>query len=221
MIVMLEDAFKFYYKATKLKDMLRQGAVQWDIDKNRLESIAEHTYGCMILAIGLQSELDLNIDLGKTLEMITIHELEELFIGDITPLDNIDKKSLKTKARQAVCSLVEKLGRKEKLIELTDDFNNSNSEEAKFAKAVDKLECVLEFKKYQDLGQVSLEHLKPEMLSNKYLKAFVESGKYDLADIFFLYHMSAFKDYGIDEEYWYKHLKPLKLPQAKNELDKQ
>ena len=45
---MLKDAFKFYYKATKLKDMLRQGAVQWDVHKKRLESIAEHTYGCMI-----------------------------------------------------------------------------------------------------------------------------------------------------------------------------
>ena len=40
---MLDDAFKFYYTATKLKDMLRQGAVQWNVNKPRLESIAEHT----------------------------------------------------------------------------------------------------------------------------------------------------------------------------------
>lgn len=208
---MLKDAFKFYYKATELKDMLRQGAVQWEVDKKRLESIAEHTYGCMILAIALQSELKLDIDLGKTLEMITIHELEELAIGDITPLDNTDKKELKTKARNAVYSFVHDLDQCDKLMELTDEYNLCNTQEAKFAKAVDKLECVLEFKKYQDLGQVSLSHLKPEMLDNKYLKTYVDSGKYDLADIFFLYHMPAFKDYGIDEEYWYTKLKPLGL----------
>ena len=208
---MLKDAFKFYYKATELKDMLRQGALQWEVDKKRLESVAEHTYGCLILAISLQSELKLNIDLGKTLEMLAIHELEELAIGDVTPLDHIDKKTLKEKARNAVYSFVKDLDQSDKLMKLTDEFNICISEEAKFAKAVDKLECVLEFKKYQDLGQVSLSHLKPGMLDNKFLKAYVDSGKYDLADIFFLYHMPAFKEYGIDEEYWYTKLKPLKI----------
>ncbi len=208
---MLEDAFKFYYKATELKDMLRQGAVQWEVDKDRLESIAEHTYGCMILAISLQSELKLNIDLGKTLEMLTIHELEELAIGDVTPLDHIDKKTLKEKARKAVYSFVKDLNECGTLMSLTDEYNSCSTTESKFAKAVDKLECVLEFKKYQDLGQVSLSHLKKGMLDNKYLKAYVDSGKYDLADIFFLYHMPAFKEFGIDENYWYTKLKTLKL----------
>lgn len=103
---MKEDAFKFYFKATQLKDILRQGAVQWNVKKNRLESIAEHVYGCLILAISLHSELNLELDLGKTLEMLAIHELEELVIGDVTPLDNIDKKDLKDKAREAVFSFV-------------------------------------------------------------------------------------------------------------------
>lgn len=143
--------------------------------------------------------------------MLTIHELEKLVIGDVTPLDNIDKKSLKAKARLAVLNFVSNLKQKEKLINLTDEFNYQETEEAKFAKAIDKLECVLEFKKYHDLKQVSLANLKPEMLNNKYLKAYVESGKYDLADIFFLYHMPAFKEYGIDEDFWYNKLKPLQI----------
>lgn len=207
---MLIDAFEFYYKATELKDLLRQGAVQWNIKKDRLESIAEHIYGCNILAIALQSQLKLDIDLGKTLEMLTIHELEELAIGDITPLDNVDKKYLKEKARKSVLGFVEKLNNKDELMALTDDYNLQRTKEARFAKAVDKLECVLEFKKYQDLGQVSLKHLKQDMLKNKYLKAYVDSGKYDLADIFFDYHSPAFKDYGIDTKFWQEELKPLK-----------
>jgi len=208
---MLNDAFKFYYKAAELKDILRQGAVQWQIDKDRLESIAEHTYGTMILAISLKSELDLNINLGKVLEMLTIHELEELAIGDITPLDQIDKKALKDKSRSAVYSFVKNLKQCDTLMSLTDEYNSGVTDEAKFAKAVDKLECVLEFKKYQDLGQVSLSHLKPEMLGNKKVKNLVDSKKYDLADIFFLYHKSAFEYLGIDENYWFTRLKPLKI----------
>ena len=191
--------------------MLRQGAVQWQTNKNRLESIAEHTFGCMILAISLHSELKLSLDLGKTLEMITIHELEELFIGDITPLDNIDKKTLKIRARNEVINLVKNLSQKDTLILLTDEFNEGNSKEAESAKAVDKLECVLEFKKYQDLGQVSLSHLRPEMLKNKYLKAYVDEGKYDLADMFFMFHMPAYKSFGINEKFWQEKLKRIKF----------
>ena len=212
---MITDAIKFYYKATELKDMLRQGAVQWSVSKDRIESIAEHTFGCMILAIALHSELKLDIDLGKVLEILTIHELEELVIGDVIPLDNVDKQTLKERARKAVAEIVKDLNVSERLVELTDEYNNISSEEARFAKAIDKLECVLEFKKYQDLGQVSLAHLKPEMLSNKYLKAFVEDGKYDLADIFFIFHSPAFKDYGIDEKFWYEKLKNLDLNRDK------
>lgn len=212
---MLKDAFEFYYKATELKDLLRSGAVQWRVNKDRIESIAEHTYGCMILAISLQSELDLDVNLSKVLEMITIHELEELSIGDITPLDKIDKNSLKEKARESVYNLVKDLNCGDRLIRLIDEFEECETKEAKFAKAVDKLECVLEFKKYQDLGQVALSHVTEEMLENKYLKAYVDAGKYDLADIFFLFHMKAYKDFGIDEEYWFSKLKPLNCDQNK------
>ena len=60
---MLKDGIEFYYQACQLKDLLRQGAVQWGVKKERLESIAEHTYGCMILAIVLHSELKLDINL--------------------------------------------------------------------------------------------------------------------------------------------------------------
>lgn len=207
---MLKDGIEFYYQACQLKDLLRQGAVQWGVKKERLESIAEHTYGCMILAIALHSELKLDINLGKTLEMLAIHELEEIFIGDITPLSHIEKKNLDNKARKMVSSILQNLHQHDELLALTDEFNLNYSKEAKFARAVDKLECVLEFKKYQDNGQVSLENLTDDMLKNNHLKTLVESKKYDLADIFFIYHLPAYKDFGIDEKLWFNVLKQIK-----------
>lgn len=208
---MLNNAFAFYYKASELKDILRSGAIQWNVKKDRMESVAEHIYGCLILAIALKSELNIEVDLGKTLEMITIHELEELVIGDITPLDNVNKSDLEQKAKNAVEEIVSKLNFSNKLLNLTDEFNTCKSNEAKFARAIDKLECVLEFKKYQDKGQVSLDNVTEKMLENKRLREYVESEKYDLADIFFLFHMHAFEEYGINEEYWFKTLKNMKI----------
>ncbi len=207
----MQEAFKFYYKAIELKEMLRQGAVQWNVKADRLESIAEHTYGCMVLAIALHSELNIKVDLGKTLEMLAIHELEEIAIGDVTPLDQIDKKSLKDKARKFVYDFVKDLNQCEKLMDLTDEYNQKESQESLFANAVDKLECVLQFKKWQDLGHVSLANLTQDMLKNKKLKGFVDSGKYDLADIFFIYHKSAYEPFGINEDYWFKTLKNIKV----------
>ncbi len=208
---MLKDAIEFYYRAAELKDMLRQGAVVWNVNKDRYESIAEHTYGCIILSIALCSELSIDVNLGRVIEMLAIHEFEELAIGDVTPLSHINKDELKNEARLAVTEMLKNLNFKDELLSLTDEFNLAKTSDAKFAKAVDKLECVLEFKKYQDKGQVSLSHLKPDMLENKILKEYVVSGKYDLADIFFLYHMPAYESFGIDENFWFSTLKPLKL----------
>lgn len=207
---MIDNAFEFYYRATKLKDLLRQGAVEWNVNKERKESIAEHCFGCSMLAISLYSELNLELNLGKVLEIIAIHELEELFIGDITPLDNVDKKELQKSALIEIQKLVSPLKIGNEILKLTDEFNSVLSKEAEFAKAIDKLECVLEFKKYQDLGQVSLSHVTDEMLKNKYLKSYIDSGKYDLADIFFLYHMPAYEKFGIDQNYWFSHLKNIR-----------
>lgn len=208
---MLDDAIRFYYKATKLKDVLRQGAVMWQVSKDRMESIAEHTWGCMILAIALHSELKLELDLDRVLEMIAIHELEELTIGDITPLDEIEKSSLDATARAAVQDLIKDLNQKEHLISITDEFNARKTEEGRFAHAIDKLENVLEFKKYQDKGMVSVENATPKMLRNKLLKEYIDFGKYDVADIFFLFHLPAYEEYGIDEEYWFNKLKNMDI----------
>ena len=208
---MMDKGFKFYYEAIKLKDMLRSGALLWKVDRERIESIAEHTFGCMILAISLYSQLKLDIDIGKVLEMLTIHELEEIAIGDITPLDKVKKEDLVDKARAAVENLVKDLEYKDELIRLTDEFNFQESEESKFAYAIDKLECVLEFKKYHDLGQASVDSVTDEMLENERLKAYIDTGEYDIADIFFLFHLRAYEKYGIDEDYWFNHLKDLKI----------
>ena len=208
---MLDESFKFYYKAIKFKEMLRSGPIVWRVNKDRIESIAEHTFGCMILAISLYSQLKLEMDLGKVLEMLAIHELEELAIGDITPLDKVNKEDLIDTARKSVEELVEKLEYKDELMRLTDEFNYSKSIEAKFAKAIDKLECVLEFKRYHDNGQVSVDHVTDEMLENERLKAYIDTGEYDIADIFFLFHLKAYEEFGVDEDYWFNYLKDLKI----------
>ena len=204
---MLKEGFKFYYKVIKLKEILRQGYIKWGVKGDRIESVAEHVFGSMILAVSLYSQLKLSLDLNKVLEMITYHELEEIEIGDLTVFD--DKSSQKN--RKIIEKIVGDLNERKRIVALIDEFNMQESKEAKFARAVDKLECALQMKKYQDLGLVTIENVTPQMLENKRLKEYIDSGKYDLADIFFLWDLSSYEEYGITEELWFKELKKLKI----------
>ena len=56
------NVIRFYLIANRLKEKIRTGWIEIKISKERLESVAEHIYGCLILAIGLDSEYNLNLE---------------------------------------------------------------------------------------------------------------------------------------------------------------
>ena len=95
----IENALKFYLLAAKLKDMVRSGWAIWGVDRERVESVAEHVYGTCMLAIAINSELGLKLDLQKAMMMIVLHELEEVLIGDITVFDQMPKEEKKKNRR--------------------------------------------------------------------------------------------------------------------------
>ncbi|MDR0850430.1 MAG: HD domain-containing protein [Christensenellaceae bacterium] len=207
----IKNAIEFYYAATGLKELLRQGAVQWKVKRKRLEDVADHIFGTQILAIALKNNLNINIDLGYVLEMLTIHELEELKIGDLTYFTgkNITKEQKTQRGAEFVSNLLSKLTNKEYYQKMIDDFNCGNTLEAKFAKACDKFENVLEFKKYADAGQVNLSHGSAEMLADKTIQKYLKEGITSLEDIWFIYHSPSFESFGLTREVWKKTIKPI------------
>ena len=66
----IETVMRFYLLATKLKYKIRSGwdNSHWNIDSDRLESVAEHVYGCCILALGINSEYRLGISKSGILD---------------------------------------------------------------------------------------------------------------------------------------------------------
>lgn len=207
----IKDAIEFYYMVSGLKELIRQGAVQWNVKRERLEDVADHIFGTQILAIALKNNLQLNLDLGYVLEMLTLHEIEELKIGDLTFFTgmNLTKEQKIAMGAEFVSGLLQKLLNKEYYQEMIDDFNYGHSFEAKFAKACDKFENVLEFKKYVDAGQVNLSHGTKEMLANKKLQEFINNGITSLDDIWFIYHMPNFEQFGLSKEVWKDVIKPI------------
>jgi putative hydrolase of HD superfamily len=144
------EALKFYLLATKLKDIIREGRKKWHVDRERVESVAEHIYGTCMLAIAIQSEFEEAVDIEKVIMMLIIHELEEIEIGDLTPFDKVSAEEKLTEGRKAVEKILGNLLQKEKYLALTDEFNTNSTPEAKFAKMCDKLEAELQAKNYEE-----------------------------------------------------------------------
>ena len=119
----INKVLDFYVLTNCLKDKIRSGVAIWHISKDRLESVAEHIYGTCMLAIALDSEYDFNIDIKKSIIMLTIHELEECYIGDLTPLDNITRVEKIEKGEQAVSEILSGLVKKEEYLELTKEYD--------------------------------------------------------------------------------------------------
>ena len=89
------NVIEFYVLCNRLKNVVRTGWIKWGVNKERVESIAEHIYGTQMLAIAMYSEYNYDLDLKKVLFMLACHELEEILItadiGVNTVMDFVDR----------------------------------------------------------------------------------------------------------------------------------
>jgi putative hydrolase of HD superfamily len=137
----LQQRLEFLRKAERLKDTLRSAHTAG----GRTESVAEHTWRLTLMAITFADELH-GLDMLKLLKICILHDLGEAVDGDIpAPLQNADSQKSK-KERDDFLSLVGGLpdAVKEEFVSLWDEYENASSAEACAAKALDKLETILQ-----------------------------------------------------------------------------
>lgn len=193
----VRNAMKFYLLATKLKYKIRSGwdDKHWNVSSERIESIAEHVYGTCILAISLDSEFQLNMDMEKVLKMLTIHEIGEVLIGDITPFDKITQKEKEELEHEAMRNVLSDLYNKEELFSLLIEFDEHNTKESKFAYLCDKMEANIQAKVYQDMGyQNSLDNQENNVVfKNPKIQAMIENGAQTAFDIWYEWDKAKFE----------------------------
>jgi len=149
----IKKVLDFYAVTHKLKNILRTGQIAWQIDAERFESVAEHIYGAQMLAIAINAEFDLGLDIGKVLSLLAIHELGEIVIGDISPVGSKVTKEKKHEFElKAIEKLVKPLDNSGQILELFQEFENRETEEAKFAYFMDKLDMPLQCKFFEESG---------------------------------------------------------------------
>jgi len=149
--------------ANKLKEKIRNGWQEVKINKNRLESVAEHIYGTLILAIAIDSEYELNLNMEKILKILTLHEVEEIVIPDYTPRSNVTLEQRKIQGEKAIREVLKGLIKAEEIEDLLKEFNNRKTKEAIFCYHIDKIECDFQAKIYDLEGVFDINEAKKDL----------------------------------------------------------
>lgn len=192
----IESAMRFYLLATKLKYKIRSGwdKNHWNVSSERVESVAEHVYGTCILAISLNSNFELNVDIDKVLKMLILHEIGEVLIGDITPFDKVTPEEKARIEHKAMQNVIGDLINKDELFNLLLEFDEHNTNESKFAYLCDKMEADIQAKVYQDKGfQHSLDDQEGNVVfKSSIVNEMIENGAKTAFDIWYEWDKSKY-----------------------------
>ncbi len=156
------NLIKFYLTANKLKNVIRTGWQELEVSSDRLESVAEHIYGCLILAIGLESEYKLDLDMLKVFKMLTLKELKKVNLKETTTRDYLNENHQEESLIASIAKITEGLIKAEEIKTLMQEYDLKQSKEAKFAYQVSKLEADLQAKIYDLNGYMPLDVAKED-----------------------------------------------------------
>ena len=157
-----KNVLDFYVLCNKLKNVIRTGWTDWHVNKERIESVAEHVYGAQMLAIAMCSEYKYDIDIFRVVFMLAVHEMEEILIGDLTQFQ-ISKEEKEKIGHEAIEKVLSSLASKEFVKSIIIEFDERKTKEADFAYHIDKLECDIQCKLYDEQGTVDVHDVKNKL----------------------------------------------------------
>lgn len=173
----IKNVIDYFVLCNKLKDTIRTGWKNWNVQKDRIESVAEHIYSVQMLAIAMHSEFNYDIDLRKVITMLAVHEIEEIVIGDLT-LFQISKEEKEKLGHEALEKVLQNLAKKDEIKNLILEFDERKTPEAKFAYNCDKLECDLQSKIYDEQHLVDVTNQpNNHAINDPDVKVLLGSGK--------------------------------------------
>ncbi|GAB3436961.1 HD domain-containing protein [Actinophytocola sediminis] len=132
----------FLVEVDRLKTVLRQSPL---VAARRRENDAEHSWHLALMVILLAEYADEPIDVGRTVQLVVVHDLVEIYAGDTPLYDSVGALSQVAREQAAAQRLFGLLPADQagSLRALWDEFEARQTAEARFAKAMDRLEPLL------------------------------------------------------------------------------
>ena len=132
----IQKQMAFLFEIDKVKDIFRQSLV---VNGKREENDAEHSWHIALVALTIKEYFQGEVNLEKSLKMILIHDLVEIYAGDTPAFGEVrpDKADDELKAAVKLFSLLPD-DQKEEFLNLWTEFEECESNEAKFANVCDR-----------------------------------------------------------------------------------
>lgn len=127
----------------KFKELKRTGWVRKKIENP--ESVADHCFGISLLALLLAPE---GLDFGRCTKMAIVHDLAEVYVGDITPYDGISEEEKAKNEESAMVRIAEEINFPD-IVRWFREYEDGETPEARFVKNIDKLESAVQAVYYQ------------------------------------------------------------------------
>ncbi len=134
----LEKQIEFLLTIDRLKQIVRRNYL---VDASRFENTAEHSWHLGVMAMILAEHANQPIDTAKVVKMVLIHDIIEVEAGDTFAYDEKgyqDKAEREQKAARNLFGLLPE-DQAGEMIRLWEEFEDSDTPEAQFANALDRL----------------------------------------------------------------------------------
>lgn len=188
------EELRFALLLEEMKKIYRQTKI---IGEKRRENDAEHTFHIASMALFLEEKSKLKVDVNRTIKMLLIHDLVEIFAGDTFAYSEVRNLDKHDREENALTKLKSYLSRDngDMLESLWNEFEANETNEAKFAQAMDRLQPILS-NIYRNDGGTWLENkvklsqvlrrIKPIQNFNDEIYDFVVTKVYEATDKGFL-----------------------------------
>ncbi|KAF3157769.1 hypothetical protein TWF225_002588 [Orbilia oligospora] len=147
----------FLHVIERLKTNAREG---WKRHGIVGESIADHMYRMSVITMLCP---DPTIQKDKCIKMAIVHDMAECLVGDITPLDGVEKsekhrrelESMEYLTQTLLAPISKSIARE--FMDIWEEYEQGQSPEAIFVKDVDRYELILQTIEYERAHNLELE----------------------------------------------------------------
>ena len=134
----LDKQLAFVVEIDRLKSILRQNSL---LDRSRRENSAEHSWHVSLAALVLAEYAETPVDVGRVIQLLLVHDLVEIDAGDTFAYDTKGAETQHQREETAATRIFGLLPQElaTRFRALWDEFAASETPEARFALAVDRL----------------------------------------------------------------------------------
>jgi putative hydrolases of HD superfamily len=140
----LDQQMRFAVEAGLLKGVLRQTMLG---GLARRENSAEHSWHIALMAVALAEHAPAGTDIGRVIAMLLVHDLVEIDAGDLFVYAGEAQQARQEQAERAAADRIFALlppDQASGLRALWDEFEERRTQEARFARGIDRLQPMLE-----------------------------------------------------------------------------